>query len=497
MSYAKLDEHFGRVGQLEEVSAIVGWDQAVNMPPAAGANRAQALAGLTRVTHELLAAPEVGEWIAAAEAESLDPWQRANVREIARKWRRATAVPSDLVQAAARADKISEQAWREHRKANDFAAFAPHLETVIGLKRRVGEALAAELGCTPYEALADEFEPGIRVADIDAAFAPLKQFLPEFTQQAIEHQRSHKLVSPVGPYPVAQQRALGLAMMRAVGFAMDQGRLDVSHHPFCGGVPRDVRITTRYDEADFTSALMGVLHEAGHGKYEQGLPDAWLHQPVGLARGMVLHESQSLLQEMQVCRGRQFLSFALPHVHAAFPERVAAQPEAYTVDNLTALYCRVEPGLIRVDADEVTYPAHVALRYDLERQLIEGSLAVADLPAAWDAEMRRYLGISTLGNDRDGCMQDVHWPSGAFGYFPLYTLGAMVAAQLFARARAVIPGLLTALENGEFTALNRFLAEHVWSRASSVSTAQLLTDATGEALNPGHFIAHLRQRYLS
>jgi carboxypeptidase Taq len=348
-----------------------------------------------------------------------------------------------------------------------------------------------------YEALADEHEPGIRTAQIDAAFAPLKTFLPGFTERVIEQQSRVHVHSPSGPYPVAEQRELGLKLMVATGFDLTQGRLDISHHPFCGGVPRDVRITTRYDESDFTSALMGILHEAGHAKYEQGLPEAWLHQPVGVARGMVIHESQSLLQEMQVCRGRAFIQYATPLIQAAFKARVAVQPEAYTVANLVAHYGRVTRSWIRVDADEVTYPAHVLLRYELERQLIDGALSVQQLPAAWDAEMQRYLGITTAGNDRDGCLQDVHWPSGAFGYFPLYSLGAMVAAQLFAQIQKEHPTLDQEVATGNFNSLNAWLLRHVWSRASSVSTQTLLRDATGEELNPSHFQRHLEQRYLA
>jgi carboxypeptidase Taq len=281
-----------------------------------------------------------------------------------------------------------------------------------------------------------------------------------------------------------------------VGFDLDQGRLDVSHHPFCGGVPRDVRITTRYDSNDFTTALMGVLHESGHGKYEQGLPERWLHQPVGAARGMVLHESQSLLLEMQVCRSEHFLHFAAPLIREAFERNVAAQPEAFTAENLSVLYARVRRGYIRVDADEVTYPAHVLLRYDLERRLIDGSLGVMDLPEAWNAKMQSLLGLSTLGNDKDGCLQDVHWPSGAFGYFPLYSLGAMVAAQLFARAQKDNVDLWSDLRAGNFERLNAWLSVHVWQQASSLSTDEILTNATGEPLNPRWFVEHLRQRYL-
>lgn len=497
MSYEKLHAHFRRLGQLDEVSAIVQWDQAVNMPESAGPARAEAMAGFLRVRHELLVDPRVGEWLSvAAEQADLGDFEVANLLQMRRLYRRATAVPADLVEASAQADNESEQAWRRYRAENDFASFAPHLEQVLSLKRQVAEALSEALGLSVYDALMDEFEPGIRARDIDRTFAPLEAFLPAFTDEVLERQAGEPVTTPRGPFTIEQQRDLGLAMMRAVGFDLSRGRLDVSHHPFCGGTGSDVRITTRYDERDFTSALMGVLHESGHGKYEQGLPSLWRHQPVGLARGMAMHESQSLLLEMQVCRGREFLRFAAPLIERAFPQNAKQQPDALSFDNLERLYTRVRRSYIRVDADEVTYPAHILLRYDLERQLIDGRMSVRQLPDAWDSGMRRLLQLSTSGNDRDGCMQDVHWPSGAFGYFPLYTLGAMVAAQLFASVLREHPTVTDELERGSFETLDAWLRENVWRWGSRYATDELLERATGERLNPEHFITHLRQRYL-
>lgn len=497
VSYLELREHFRRLGHLSEVAAIVEWDQAVNMPAAAGPSRALAMAGVARLRHELVADPRVGDWLSEAEGnEGLTGWEIANLREMRRVHTRATAIPADLIQASTQADKESEQAWRRCRAENDFVSYAPYLERVVELKRQVAHALAEHLAIQPYDALVDEFEPGITSAQIDALFEPLVGFLPEFTDRVLERQAERPCLALSGPFPIEAQRRLGLQLMQSVGFDMSAGRLDVSHHPFCGGVPRDVRITTRYDEADFTSALMGILHECGHGKYEQGLPPEWEHQPVGLARGMALHESQSLLLEMQVCRGPQFIAFAAPRIRDAFPRAVTAWPESYSIENLTALATRVRRSLIRVDADEVTYPAHVLLRYDLERRLIAGSLRVRELPEAWDDRMRSLLGLGVSGNDKDGCLQDVHWPSGAFGYFPLYTVGAMIAAQLFASAKRVMPTLLDSIGAGDLTPLDGWLRENVWRWASRYSTNELLVRATGESLNPLCFIDHLTARYL-
>jgi carboxypeptidase Taq len=291
------------------------------------------------------------------------------------------------------------------------------------------------------------------------------------------------------------QRTLAVRLMAASGLDMQRARLDESHHPFCGGVPRDVRITNRYRPEEFLSGLMGVLHEAGHGKYEQGLPGDFADQPVGKARGMVVHESQSLLQEMQVSRGSAFMLFLTAQIRATFPDHVSAEPDAFTPENLHRLQTQVKRSLIRVNADEVTYPGHVMVRYDLERALIAGKLEVSDLPEAWTEKMLHYLGIPTLGNDKDGCLQDVHWPSGAFGYFPLYTLGAIVSAQLFKAARAAHDGLYADLARGDLSRLNQWLLDNIWSKGSSESVTELLVSATGRPLDPSFFIQHLKSRY--
>ena len=501
MSYSALERHFQRLGHLQHATAILGWDEAVMMPPAAGARRAETMGELQVMMHEQLTAPALPELVARAEEEALGGQlsraQIANVREIRRVVRRASGLNSELVARMAEAQLRCEQAWRVQRKNNDFAGFAPLLAEVLTLKREAAAQLGAALHLPPYDALLDEYEPAAKAATLDVVFAQLRSFLPSLTEEVLAHQAGQSVIVPRGPFPIPAQRALGEAMMQAIGFDAAHGRLDVSHHPFCGGVPSDVRITTRYKEQDFTSALMGVLHETGHAKYEQGLPKEWGLQPVGAARGMAMHEGQSLCSEMQVSRSREFLEFLVPHVHATFPEAVRAQPEAFTVDNLYRFFTRVERGKIRVDADEVTYPSHVLLRYELERKLIAGSMQVRDLPEAWDAGMRELLQLPIGDDHRDGCMQDVHWPSGAFGYFPTYTLGAMTAAQLFQAAVRAEPQIPEDIRQGTFSRLNAFLARTVWSRGSILSGEELMREATGEPLNPSFFEAHLRKRYLA
>ncbi len=470
------------------------------MPQGGGEARGEALASLRGLMHELSTDPAQGDLFEQADREqaagSLSPWQAANLREMRRAWVRATCIPIELVEASSRAESRCEQAWRTLRAQNDWVAFAPLLSEVVARKRDVAAAWQGPLGLGKYDALLDGFEPGARSAEIDVAFAELRAFLPGFIQAAVERQKSQPAVMPSGPFPTDRQRWLGLAVMAQIGFDFSRGRLDASHHPFCGGVPQDVRITTRYDEGDFTKSFMGVLHETGHAKYEQNLPHDWLDQPVGAARSMSLHESQSLLQEMQVSRGREFLSFVAPLIRQAFPAAADRRPEAFTADNLYRLYTRVHPDYIRVDADEVTYPCHVILRYELEKKLIEGSLQVSGIPDAWDEGMRQLLGLSTKGNYKDGCMQDVHWPAGLFGYFPTYTLGALTAAQIIAAARRALPDLSAQLTRGEFTPLNDWLRERIWSRGSLLGTQHLLIEATGAPLSAAAFKHHLQTRYL-
>lgn len=351
--------------------------------------------------------------------------------------------------------------------------------------------MAGRLGGTPYEALLDGYEPGLREDRIAALFDDLLSFLPGLLDAALARQAARDAgVRPPGPFPADRQEALARRLMAALGFDFSRGRLDASLHPFCGGGPGDVRVTTRYDEDEPFGSLMGVLHETGHALYEAGLPERWRLQPVGRARGMVLHESQSLLVEMQVCRGPEFLAFAAPAMREAFGGGGAA----WSPGNLGRLLARVRPGLIRVDADEATYPAHVALRWRLERLLVAGELRVAEIPGAWGDGMAELLGVRPP-DDRSGCLQDIHWYDGAWGYFPLYTLGALAAAQLFAAARDALPGLPGDLARGAFAPLAGWLRENVHAKASSRSTEEVMLEATGRPLGTEAFKAHLETRY--
>lgn len=493
-AYSELETRFRRLGTVEEAIAVLHWDAAAMMPAGGGPARTEQLATMRLIAHEISTAPELGDLLAAAEsaAASLGRWQHANLAEMRRRWRHATAVPGDLVEALSRACSRSEAVWREARPANDFPAALPGLEEVLALTREVAAAKAEALGTRPYEALLDQYEPGGSTTLIDRLFRDIAGFLPELLDAALARQAARpNPPAPRGPFPVAAQRRAAVALIERIGFDFAHGRLDESAHPFCGGTPDDVRLTTRYDEADFVLALMGVLHETGHALYERGLPVEWRRQPVGEARGMAVHESQSLLLEMQVCRSRAFAGFAAPILRDSF----AGEGEAWEPEALYRRQVRVEPGPIRVDADEVTYPAHVILRYRLERAMLAGDLAPRDLPGAWADGLKQAIGLAP-GSDREGCLQDIHWYDGAWGYFPTYTLGALIAAQLFAAARRTLPELLQTIGQGEFRPLLAWLRTYIHGRGSLLSTAALIEAATGAPLGTAAFERHLRERYL-
>ncbi|HEY8596383.1 MAG TPA: carboxypeptidase M32 [Devosiaceae bacterium] len=496
MSWQKLDELCHKLESLEHAKAMLSADEATQMPAGGGAKRAEAVAFISGLYHEMASAPEIADWIHAARSQTETDDQVAALAEFERAYRDRTCLPAEFVRRKTEADMRSEQLWRELRPTSDWNTFRPALEGVIELAREEAAMRSAAGGLDPYDALIDQFDPGSRADQIAPVFATLKAFLKDFLPRVIDAQERRLAKRPLkalaGPYPVEGQRRLGLALMRAVGFDFEHGRLDTSHHPFCGGVPTDVRMTTRYREDDFLVALMGVLHETGHALYEQNLPKDWSHWPLGQARGMSIHESQSLFMEMQVARMPEFWEWAMPQVH----EHLGQTVEGWTGADVLAHVNHVQAGFIRVDADEVTYPLHVILRFELEQELISGRLQVADIPEAWDAKMREYLGLGTLDNPRDGPMQDVHWPVGLFGYFPSYTLGALTAAQQWWALEREMPDIREDVRAGRFDRLIDWRKANIWSQGSRYSTPDLVVRSTGKPLDPEIFVAHLTQRYL-
>jgi carboxypeptidase Taq len=381
--------------------------------------------------------------------------------------------------------------WLVARESGRFEDFAPSLEEVVHLVRDKATLLGQARGLSPYDALVDEFSPGLTSAEIDAMFKALGRRLPGLIREVLARQEKRPPLAIGGKFPASRQRALALEIMRAVGFPFDRGRLDESEHPFTEGVPGDVRVTTRFDPAEPFSGLLGALHETGHAMYDVGLPAEFIDQPVGRDRGMALEESQSLLMEMIVCRSRPFVRYLKPLLEKHFG---VSGPE-WSEQNLYAHLTRVRRGLIRVDADELTYTLHIQLRYELENQLLAGELAVRNLRDAWNAGMEQRLSIKPK-DDREGVLQDVHWAVGSFGYFPSYALGAVMAAQFYEALRAAVPEVDEQIARGEFSGLMGWLRENVHSQGARMSAQDLLKHATGKPLSATPALRYLEGKYL-
>lgn len=491
-NYDQLIAHYQTINHFNHAQAILGWDAAANMPAGGNEARSNAMAELSVHVHRLSTQPQLDDWFGNAQHESLTAEQQSSLREMKRQWQQATLVPEDLVQAQSIAGSTCEHAWRAQRQANDWVGFEKNWKEVVALSREEAAIRGEALGLTPYDAMLDKFEPGTTTASLDTLFSDVKTWLPKLIEKALEKQNAETIIMPSGTFSTETQKNLGLEVMKLLKFDFDHGRLDQSVHPFCGGVPTDVRITTRYDEQDFVQALMGIVHETGHARYEQGLPNAFSGLPVGEARSMGIHESQSLFFEMQLGRSKPFISHLSRLSQEAFNKH---QDPVFAEENLYKIYTRVNKGFIRVDADELTYPAHVIMRYEIERDLINGVIEHTDVPALWDEKMKSALGISTEGNDKNGCMQDIHWTDGAFGYFPSYTLGAMYAAQYKATMIQTVD-IDAAIQCGDLSPIFQWLSDKIWSQASLHTTDDLVTRATGETLNAVHFKKHLEERYL-
>ncbi len=487
-TYQKLKNTFAEVSQLTSIQHLMLWDEAVMMPLGGGEARANSLATLNGVIQKRISERKIQKWIAAAKQESLSPWDAMNLQWIEKQYIRAQCVPVKLAEKLTRETMRCEQAWRKLRTENNWKKFLPYLKKSFAAVKEIAKRQAEALQLELYDSQIDIYAPGFNQKIIDPVFADLKNQIPVLIKKIVDKQKT--FLKPRGPFAIASQRELGLQVAKALQFDFERGRLDVSHHPFCTGTPTDVRMTTRYTEDDFISSLLGICHESGHGLYDQGLPLDWMDQPVGQARSMAVHESQSLLIEMQVCRSRAFCEFLAPLVAKHF-----GMQEAFSVENLYHFVSYVEPSLIRVDADEVTYPLHIVLRYEIEKKLFNDELKLEDLPGYWNESFEKYFGISTLGNDKNGVMQDVHWPSGAFGYFPAYTLGRLIAAQLFNTFTQSNTNFMNQAKQGDFSQLITWLRKHVHSQASSVDVNTLLRNATGSELNANHFIQHVCTKY--
>ncbi|KAH9593179.1 Peptidase M32 [Trypanosoma melophagium] len=496
-AYKELEKQFEKVYHFRHFLSLAMWDARVLMPLKGAEARGMAVAELKKLVHELVTNSKVKNLLEEAEkgSEELDFLQKGNLREMQRVWELECHLPESFIEKRERLLSKSQVLWKTCRDENDFAGFLPTFKQLVDLYREEGKLRAGNSDKHPYEALVDLYEPGMTLQRLDEIFGNVKSWLPDLIKEVQAKQKTlnASIVEPKGPFPVAQQEALGRYCMRVWKFDFDGGRLDVSAHPFCGNSKEDVRITTNYRETDFDKSLLGVIHETGHAKYEQNCgPKGFETQPARMGRSLGVHEGQSLFAEMQVARSGAFMEFLAPKL----PEYFGNQP-AFTPENMKRVTQRVEPGYIRIYADELCYPLHVILRYELERDLMDGKLEAEDVPKAWNEKMKSYLALETLGNDKEGCLQDVHWASGLFGYFPTYTLGAMLAAQLMSSVRKELGDDVVddCIRKGELDKLLEKQKEKIWQHGSSLTTDELIKQATGESLNPEYYRKHLERRY--
>ena len=490
-AYRELESRFRRMAALGEAAGMLHWDMSVLMPSGGVEARTEQLTALKLTTHEMKTDPALADLLDAAAGEALDgPWQVANLAEMRRIWVHANAVDADLVEAMTRASSACEMVWREARPENDYARVLPYLEEVLNLSCLAASAKAAALDCSPYEALLDEYEPDAKVENIQQVFDDLRTPLVKLIAAIKESPQQPDTSILERTSCIDDQRDFSHFVAEQIGFDFERGRLDETSHPFCTTLgPHDCRILTRYDPHWLPAGLFGTMHEAGHGMYEQGLRPDWFGLPPGSYVSLGIHESQSRLWENQVGRSRPFWEWLYPQTNEAFQ----SQLDGISLDTFYFAINTVRPSLIRVEADEATYNLHIIIRFDLEQQLIDGSLKVKDLPEAWNSRYQSDLGICPP-SDADGVLQDVHWSAGLIGYFPTYTLGNAAAAQLFNAASEQIGDLDELFARGEFRLLLDWLRERIHFDGRCYSGSELIERATGTPLSATHLVNYLKSK---
>jgi carboxypeptidase Taq len=489
-AYDALIAELREIGLLSSVSDVLGWDERTQLPPKGAETRANQLSLLARLTHQRFTTPRLDDLLKTLEGwvSQDDSEMSANVRETRRAYDRARKLPETLVEELTKTGVLAQHAWVTARKNADFAAFAPWLEKTLTLKRQEADCIGYKTH--PYDALLDEFEPGDTTADLTAVFSELRGPLVELIHRIAQSPRKTPAEILERIYPKAAQELLAREAAAAVGFDFQAGRLDTSVHPFCTGLgPGDTRMTTRYDENYFGDAFFGVLHETGHGLYNQGLPPQHFGTPCGQYVSLGIHESQSRMWENLVGRSRSFWKFFLPKARAAFPEALAdvSEEDWYRAIN------DVRPSFIRTESDEATYNLHILLRFELEQAMMSGDLSVKDIPAAWNEKMKSYLGLSPPDAAK-GVLQDIHWSGGAIGYFPTYTLGNMYAAQFFEQAGKDLGNLDSMFARGEFSPLLGWLRQNIHIHGRKYTARQLIKKVTGRDLSAQPLLNHLNRK---
>ena len=490
--FAELKTHLAEIHDLTKVGWVLGWDQQTMMPPKGGAVRAEQMATLQRVAHEKFTAPEIGRLL-----EDLRPYEASRpydsdeaslIRVARRDHEKEIKVPGDLRAEMTRTAILSRQAWVEARKKSDFALFLPHLQKNVELKHRYVECFDdAE---HVYDLLLDDYEPKMKTTEVKAIFDELKTNLVPLIAAIAGRADAVSDTCLHGNFPIEQQRAFCINIIERFGFNSDAWRLDPTVHPFASSsATTDIRITTRYYEDFISPALFGSMHECGHGLYENGVSPTLERTPLCRGASLGLHESQSRMWENLVGRSRPFWKFFFPKIQSTFP----AQFKGIDAETFYRAINKVQPSLIRVEADEATYGLHIILRFELEQEIMEGKLALKDLPEAWKARMKAYLGVD-VPDDAQGVLQDIHWSGGMIGYFPTYQLGNILACQIWEKALKAIPDLYAQFERGEFMALREWLRENLHKHGRKFTPKETLEKVVGGSINVGPYVQYLKSK---
>ncbi len=477
------------IGRLRSIAEMLEWDQETYMPKKGVRVRSELLALAAGIAHERLVCDKMRGYVESASADAGDHVAETNIRETRRAFERAANVPTELVKELARMSSMAKDAWVTARKQSDFSKFEPSLLKLVELKKQMAEHIGYR--AEPYDALLDEFEPGATASQIEGLFAELRDRIVTLLNKVKASAQQPDLTILNRSYPIPAQKLVSRKMAEALHYDFDAGRCDVTVHPFCCtlGGPDDVRITTRYVEKSLTPSLFGTLHEVGHALYEQGLPSEHTFTPSGEAISLGIHESQSRLWENFVGRSKAFWTFHWPGVKDAFPEALGE----VSVDDFHAAINAATPSMIRVEADELTYNLHIILRFEIERGLFNGSLNAKDLPAIWNERMQKTLGI-TPKDDVEGCLQDIHWSMGGFGYFPTYALGNLYAAQFFEQAGKDIPDLLDRIAHNDNQPLLDWLRSNIHRHGQRYRAGELVEKVTGKPLSIDPLMNYLTKK---
>ncbi len=487
-AYEQLLEKYGRIANIGNARGLLSWDQQVMMPEGGTPARSRQLSALSAVSHELLVEDDTGELLdELADTELTDP-QAAAVREIRREYERESRVPTQLVERISQTSSEALEAWEDARENDDFETFAPHLRELVDLKREYADHIDPDRD--PYAVLFEDYEPCLPLEHAERILERVREHLVPMIEAIRESDADVTTDAFEGTYDTDVQEDLSRETLSMLGYDWERGRLDTSSHPFTSGTQFDSRITTRFDESDPLGALTATIHEFGHATYQLGLPDDAYGTPLGEARDLSVHESQSRLWENHVGRSRAFWELLLPKFQSQFP----AADDVSVADAYEAANQVYEDNLIRVEADELTYHLHVLIRFEIERALIAGDLDVAEVPTVWNDKYEQYLGIRP-DTDAEGCLQDIHWSHGNFGYFPTYTLGSVMAAQLYDAAESSIDDLAEQIREGEFDALHEWLTDNVHRHGKRYQTNELVRRATGQEFTADAFLAYVDEKY--